>query len=447
LSASSKLPNTGRLARSAVLGVALTRAGLTRLSHKSKALAWTAPNPQPTPEQARQDQDAELGRILFTAVNQLKGTALKVSQLLSMELGLLPQAMRRELSRAQHQVTPLNRAIVLKVMRQELGREPLELFHTFETQAFAAASLGQVHAATLRSGEAVAVKLQYPGIDTTVRSDMSMLRGLFRAFAARSTRLPDSPIVDQLMVEVERKLAEELDYLQEAQSLHWFADHLTLPDLHIPRPVAPLCTRHLLTMQRLEGEHLNQWLDGQPTQQQRDHYGQLLFDTFMHCAFKLKRLQADPHPGNFLFMPGGQLGLLDFGCTRSLSEQFCASMQALWSALNRRPRDNTGIYRSYLSLGLIDQSLSESDFCASLLPALSAMQNWQSAPFAQATCDFAKHPNYPLANAEHQATMVKHLKAVPADLPYFDRAYLGLVHMLTSIGARVYTRGPWLEHS
>jgi predicted unusual protein kinase regulating ubiquinone biosynthesis (AarF/ABC1/UbiB family) len=447
LSPSTKPPNTGRLARGAVVGAAIARAGLTRLSRNTKTLGRPASRPQQTPEQARQEHDAELGRIVFAAVNQLKGTALKASQLLSMELGLLPQAMRQELARAQYQVTPLNRAIVLKVIRQEFGRHPFELFDSFNTQAFAAASLGQVHAATLRGGEALAVKLQYPGIDATVKSDMSMLRALLRAFARGSTRLPEPKIIDQLMREIEEKLAEELDYLHEAQSLLWFANHLTLPYLQIPRPVSQYCSRHVLTMQRLDGAHLDAWLVGQPTQPQRDHYGQLLFDTFMHCVFKLRRVQADPHPGNFLFMPEGQLGLLDFGCTRSLSDGFCLSMRMLWSALIRRPRDSASIYRAYLSLGIIDQSLSESKFCDSLLPALLAVQTWQSVPFVESTYDFAKHPSYPIISAEHQATLVKHLSAVPADLPYFDRAYLGLVHMLTRIGARVHTRSPWLEHS
>ena len=170
----SGLPSTGRLSRGAIAGMAVARAGLAHLGHKAQSLTRDAAQSA----QARTAHEAELGRILFAALNQLKGTALKASQLLSMELGFLPDGMRQELSRAHYQVTPLNRALVVKVMRQEFGQDPHTLFQQFEPQAFAAASLGQVHAATLFTGEAVAVKLQYPGMAASVGSDMRMLRSL-----------------------------------------------------------------------------------------------------------------------------------------------------------------------------------------------------------------------------------------------------------------------------
>ena len=152
----AQLPRTGRLSRGAIVGMAVARAGLTHLGHKAKSMT----RDDATTEQARVAHEAELGRILFAALNQLKGTALKASQLLSMELGFLPEGMRQELARAHYQVTPLNRALVIKVMRQEFGQDPQALFQQFDPIAFAAASLGQVHAAIMTDGLAVAVKLQ-----------------------------------------------------------------------------------------------------------------------------------------------------------------------------------------------------------------------------------------------------------------------------------------------
>lgn len=168
----SELPSTGRLSRSAIAGMAVARAGLAHLGHKAQSLTRDAKQQA----QARTGHEAELGRILFSALNQLKGTALKASQLMSMELGFLPEGMRQELARAHYQVTPLNRALVVKVIRQEFGQDSHVLFQHFEPQAFAAASLGQVHAARLLDGEAVAVKLQYPGMAASIGSDMRMLR-------------------------------------------------------------------------------------------------------------------------------------------------------------------------------------------------------------------------------------------------------------------------------
>jgi predicted unusual protein kinase regulating ubiquinone biosynthesis (AarF/ABC1/UbiB family) len=437
----SESPSTGRLVRSAIVGVAATRAGLAHLSHRAKSLTRS----DDQEEQARREHEVQLGRILFAALNQLKGTALKASQLLSMELGFLPDGIRQELARAHYQVTPLNRALVVKLMRQEFGQDPHILFAQFNAQAFAAASLGQVHAAALSSGEKVAVKLQYPGIAASISSDMRMLRTLLQSLSSTSNSLPKASVIDSVMSDIELKLNEELDYLHEAQALRWFAQHLKLPGLCIAQPFADRTTRQVLTMQRLEGLHLKEWLLTQPSQDQRDRYGQLLFDTFMHCCFGLQRLQADPHPGNYLFMDEGQLGLLDFGCTRALSPSFCSAISAVWSAFLRRPLDVSRIYQCYLSLGLIGVELSEEDFRCELLPALAGIQVWQGLPFSVAIYDFTHHPPYPGPNPASQRQMVKFLKTVPPDLPYFDRAYLGLIQMLKTLGARVRTENFWIQ--
>lgn len=441
----SGLPSTGRLSRGAIAGMAVARAGLAHLGHKAQSL--TRDDAQQV--QARTAHEVELGRILFAALNQLKGTALKASQLLSMELGFLPEGMRQELARAHYQVTPLNRALVIKVLRQEFGpafgHDPQALFQHFEPQAFAAASLGQVHAATLANGEAVAVKLQYPGMAASIGSDMRMLRSLLQTLGGHSDALPKADIIERVMADVELKLAEELDYLHEAHALQWFAQHLTLPGLVIPQPVMHRTTQRVLTMQHLPGQHLNEWLQTQPSQDQRDQYGQLLFDTFMHCSFVLHRLQADPHPGNYLFMPDGRLGLLDFGCTRVLNPDFCDAMAAVWSALLRQPVNTAHLRQAYQALGLIDPALSAHDFCTQLLPALADLQAWQRLPFLVPVYDFALHPPYPGSKPGKQRQAVQFLQSVPPDLPYFDRAYLGLTQLLKTLGARVRTTNPWIQ--
>ena len=437
----AEVPSTGRLSRGATAGMAVARAGLAHLGHKAQSITRDAAQEA----QARTAHEAELGRIFFAALNRLKGTALKASQLMSMELGFLPEGMRQELARAHYQVTPLNRAVVIKVVRQEFGQDPHTLFKHFEPQAFAAASLGQVHAATLATGEAVAVKLQYPGMAASIGSDMRLLRSLLQTLGGRSETLPKASIIDRVLADIELKLAEELDYVHEAQALQWFAQHLTLPGLVIPQPVMDRTTKRMLTMRRLQGQHINEWLLTHPSQEQRDQYGQLLFDTFLHCAFVLQRLQADPHPGNYLFMPDGQLGLLDFGCTRVLDPGFCAALSTVWSALLHSPLDTTCLQQAYQELGLISPTLSPHDFCTQLLPALADMQAWQRLPFTVPVYDFAQYPRYPGSKPEHQRQAVQFLQAVPPDMPYFDRAYLGLTQMLKTLGARVRTTNPWIH--
>ncbi|MBT9495410.1 MAG: AarF/ABC1/UbiB kinase family protein [Paucibacter sp.] len=442
---STDAPRTGRLARGAIAGLAVARAGVAHLSHRAQALARS----EEQAAQARLAHEAKLGRILFAALNQLKGTALKASQLLSLELGFLPEGMRAELAKAHYQVTPLNRALVIKLLRQEFGRGPDELFAQFEPSAFAAASLGQVHGATLVNaegeGEAVAVKLQYPGMAASIGSDMAMLRTLLQTLGRGSDTLPNAAIIERVLADIEAKLAEELDYSQEAEQLRWFGQALAgRPGLVVPQTFAHLSSKRVLTMQRLPGLHLNEWLATGPSQAERDHFGQLLFDTFMFSLFELRRLQADSHPGNYLFMADGRLGLLDFGCTKQIGPMFCEGLASAWSALLRRPCDFKRVQQAYLDLGLIAPNLSAAEFGDALMPALAATQAWQTAPFAVAVYDFGRHPDMPRSDPAQQRQAVRYLQALTPELPYFDRAYLGLVLMLRALGARVRTGNPWI---
>jgi predicted unusual protein kinase regulating ubiquinone biosynthesis (AarF/ABC1/UbiB family) len=461
-SQTTQAPRTGRLRRSAIAGVAVARAGMAHLSHKAQGLARS----DAQQEKALTAHEARLGRILFGALNQLKGTALKASQLLSMELGFLPDGMRAELARAHYQATPLNRALVIKLLRQEFKQSPQELFAQFEPHAFAAASLGQVHAATLHSGEAVAVKLQYPGMAASVRSDMALIRSLLQAVmasakgsgassGARSGGLPSRAIIANVMADIEEKLSEELDYLHEASQLVWFGQQLMGPEklqgVVVPLPVMAFTSPRVLTMQRLHGLHLDEWLRTQPSQARRDHFGQLLFDTFMHCTFALHRLQADPHPGNYLFMDGaradepGQLGLLDFGCTRQMNPDFCAGVASAWSALLCTPSDATRLHQAYLQLGMVSPGLSQHKFQTRLMPALADLQRWQTQPFATDMFDFGQHPPPPRMSPQQRHQTLPLMHAIPPDLPYFDRAYLGLMQLLRALGARVRTTNPWIH--
>ena len=439
---SAHAPRSGRLARGAIAGTAAVQLGMATLARKAQVLTLS----DAAAAQARAAHEAKLGRILFGALNQLKGTALKASQLLSLELGLLPEAMRNELARAHYQVTPLNRALVIKLMRQEFGAAPEDLFACFEPQAFAAASLGQVHAATLHSGEAVAVKLQYPGMAASIGSDMALLRALLQGLGLGSAALPKAEVMGRVMADIELKLAEELDYQHEAEQLLWFGLQLaSLPNLVVPRPVAERSSRRVLTMTRLQGLHLNEWLTTGPSQTERNRYGQMIFDLFLHCVFVLGRLQADPHPGNSLFMPQGRLGLLDFGCTQLLSPAFCAALSAAWNALLRQPCDHTALQQAYLALGLISPELGAHHFRDELLPALRPFLAWQIQPFTKAVFDFGQLPPPPRTRADHQRSAVGHLQAMSPDLPYFDRSYLGLLQTLRTLGARVRTTNPWIH--
>lgn len=432
-------PRTGKLARSAITGVAAARIGMAQLGHRVRS-APTA--------QAQAEHEAALGRILFTALGQLRGTALKVSQLLSMHPQLLPEGVRRELARSHHQAAPLNRALVGRVFRQAFGQEPEALFDHFEPTAFAAASLGQVHRAQLAGHGMVAVKVQYPGMAATIASDMQLLRTALRALAHTDLPLPAQPVVDGVMAEIESTLLREVDYLQEAEQLRWFAEHATQPGVVMAQPILSHTRAQVLTQQYLPGQPLHAWLATRPPQAQRDRAGQHLWDWFMHCMFDLGRVHADPHPGNFLFTPDGTVSVLDFGCTRSLSGAFRKQVAQAWSALllpATDPQRDALALQAYQALGLARADVSPSTYRAEVAPALAEAQAWQIEPFTRPLFDFATKTSPPLTPPADQRVLGRYLQQVPGEMPAFERMWMGLVHLLTHLGAQVRTTNPWVQ--
>jgi predicted unusual protein kinase regulating ubiquinone biosynthesis (AarF/ABC1/UbiB family) len=436
--AEADAPRTGKLARSAITGLAAARIGMAELGHRTRKRS----------AQAQAEHEAALGRILFGALGQLRGSALKVSQLLSMHPGLLPDGVRNELARAHHQAPPLNRALVGRVFRQAFGQEPEALFEHFESTAFAAASLGQVHRAQLAGHGTVAVKVQYPGIAATIASDMQLMRTTLRALAHTDLALPSNTVVDSVMAEIEATLLREVDYLQEAAQLQWFAEHAALPGIAMAQPVLSHTRPQVLTQSYLPGLPLQAWLQTQPSQAQRDQAGQYLWDWFTHCIFVLGRVHADPHPGNFVFAPDGAVGVLDFGCTRELSSAFRAQVARAWTALllpATHPQREAQVLQAYKALGLARPELSLEHYATRLAPALAEMQAWQIEPLTQAVFDFGRKTPPPITSAQHRQVLGEHLWQVPAEMPVFERTWMGLMHLLAGLGARVRTRHAFLE--
>lgn len=432
-------PPTGKLARSGVAGLALAQAGVARIGRQARKMTLGAD----AQAAAQEKFEADLGRIMFRALNQLKGTALKVSQLLSAHADFLPLAVRTELAKGNYQVTPLNRALVQKVFRSEFGQPPEKLFATFDPTACAAASLGQVHYATLEDGTNVAVKVQYPGIGSSINSDLRMLRAMLETLGPGTGLMPPAAVIDQMMTEVAHKLGEELDYGHEAAQLAWFRERVTLAAVVIPKAYPQQSSRRVLTMQCLDGLHLDRWLATNPDQAKRDRAGQLLLDWFFHSLFELGRVHADPHPGNFLFLPDGRLGVLDFGCTQTISPGFMDILARAWNAL-LHGGSSRDIRLAYVELGVISEALSQEQFDSELLPAMTPIVNWQLEPFRASPFDFATRSAAPVPDRQSAATLASFSAGMHSDLPYFDRAYAGIMHMLTAMGANVATTNQWI---
>lgn len=255
---------------------------------------------------------------IYNGLKELKGSALKVAQMLSMEKNLLPQAYVEQFGLAQFSVPPLSSALVKKTIRKYLGADPEVVFDTFVTQSENAASIGQVHRAS-KEGKKLAVKIQYPGVANSISSDLALIKPI----ALKMFNLKGKDTA-KYFKEVEDKLLEETDYLQELVNSEYVSNAAKkIPNLKFPKYYKKWTTSKTLTMDWMEGVHLSEYVAQEDQGHDvRNRLGQTLWDFYMFQIHGLKKVQADPHPGNFMVDQERNLIAIDFGCMKSIPEDF-----------------------------------------------------------------------------------------------------------------------------
>jgi aarF domain-containing kinase len=276
----------------------------------------------------RRVHEANAARIV-DAMSSMKGAFMKLGQMLSQQAHSLPEAYVRRLGELQWEAPPMHGTLMRLQFRNEMGKNPEDVFAEFEREPFAAASLGQVHRARLRSGEDVAVKVQYPGIDRSIESDFANFKTLLSTIRLSREQFAE---VWQAVEEVRTHFHREVDYLQEAGTLEEFRRLFReREDVVIPRVHRELSAKRVLTMERLDGLHLRAFLKTKPAVEERDRLGERLLDLFLRQALDLGLLHADPHPGNYLFLKDGRIGLLDFGCSKRFERSFVEEHRKLFA--------------------------------------------------------------------------------------------------------------------
>lgn len=248
---------------------------------------------------------------LLDSMGYLRGAVMKVGQTLAQFPDIVPDQLVETLESLHFEAPPMHFSLLREMVVNELGDEPENLFAEFDEVAFAAASLGQVHRARLKTGEEVAVKIQYPGIGRTIRTDFRNLAPLL--LPSRLTR--DWENLKQQFEFLRRGIEQESDYQQEARNLErarrvFFEED----DIVVPRVFSDLSTSRVLTMERLAGVHLEDFLAASPEQERRNEFARKLVRAGCRIMYRARMLNVDHHPGNFLFLPDGRLGLIDFGC-------------------------------------------------------------------------------------------------------------------------------------
>ena len=288
---------------------------------------------------------------LKTILGGLKGPLMKVAQILSTIPDALPPEYAKELAELQANAPPMSYAFVRRRMAGELGPDWQSRFKAFGKESAAAASLGQVHRATLLDGTEVACKLQYPDMASTVSADLRQLRLAMNLYQ----RMDDAIQGEDIYAEISERLREELDYLREAAQMRLYGimlrDH---PDITIPAPVAEYCTPRLLTMSWLDGTPLQALLDREPPLEVRNRIAQSLFHAWYVPFYQFGVIHGDPHLGNYQVRPDHGLNLLDFGAIRVFPPTFVRGVIDLYEAI--RDGDDDKARFAYEGWGFADLS-------------------------------------------------------------------------------------------
>jgi predicted unusual protein kinase regulating ubiquinone biosynthesis (AarF/ABC1/UbiB family) len=368
-----KLP-TGRLARTARVGGLVTGQGLRWAGMRTA-------NRVRTPERAasaESERTAALVQQLVDQLGQMRGAAMKVGQMISMvDLDGLPEEERDDLQRRlaalRDDVPPVRFADLEKLMRKEFGGPVGSVFREFDKQAFAAASIGQVHRATTLGGDEVAVKIQYPGVAEAVETDLrnaTLLLPLVK-------RLAPGLDAKALASEMRERISEELDYELEAQNQRGIGRLMHgHPFVLVPRVHTDLSTRRVLVSEYVEGEGFE--AVRQADEAQRDRYGEIVFRLHFGLLYRDRIGLGDPHPGNYLLTPDGRVCFLDFGLVRYVTRDRVAAERAI--ALAVRDGDGEAVKAALLAGGYLPRGGADAVDADFALGMMRMATKWYAVP-------------------------------------------------------------------
>ena len=387
------------------------------------------------PEQAKENFDQNNAEDIYDGLKSLKGSALKVAQMLSMEKNLLPSAYVDKFSLAQFSVPPLSGPLVRKTFKQYLGNYPEDIFETFTAESVNAASIGQVHKAT-NKGKKLAVKIQYPGVANSISSDLTLVKPV--ATRLFNLRGKDS---EKYFKEVEGKLLEETDYTLELEQSKEITEACSMiPNLKFPNYYPEFSCDKILTMDWMEGIHLSEYTAQQNDPEQMKLVGQTLWDFYMYQMHVLKRVHADPHPGNFLVDASGALVAIDFGCIKEVPEDFYVPYFELAQKEAMEDRDFFIDKITTLEILRPDDSEEDSAYITDLFHELLGVLTF---PFHNETFDFSDESFWSkVAQMSERLSQDEQIRKLNGNrgsrhFLYINRTFFGLYNLLHDLKADI----------
>ena len=267
---------------------------------------------------------------LRAALGGLKGPLMKVAQILATIPDALPKEYVNELSHLQADAPSMGWLFVKRRMKAELGENWLTHFKDFSKSASAAASLGQVHFAEDNQGQKLACKLQYPDMGSAVQADLKQLKLIFSLYEKYDSAISTKSIHEELS----DRLKEELDYSHEIQNMNLYRHMLSdYNEITLPKPIDSLSTNRLLTMTRIDGMKIMQFISENSGIEIRNQVAMNMFKAWYVPFYKFGVIHGDPHLGNYSIRPDGGINLMDFGCIRIFRPDFVTGVIELYKAL------------------------------------------------------------------------------------------------------------------
>jgi len=421
-----KIP-TGKIERTGSLLKAGAKVGVNYLKYYGNKITkdeW----------EARKILNEDNAADIYDSLKELKGSALKVAQMLSMEKNILPVEYVEKFSLSQFSVPPLSGALVKKTFRKYFGKNPEAIFDEFSQESVNAASIGQVHQAK-KGNKNLAVKIQYPGVRESISSDLNMVKPI--AMKMFNIKKEGS---ESYFQEVEDKLFEETDYNLELKRSQLFAAACShLPNVQFPNYYPEYSCEKIITMDWMSGIHFSEFTKKQNTPEDLNKIGQTLWDFYMYQMHILKKVHADPHPGNFLVSDDKQLSVIDFGCIKEIPEDFYVPYFELAKEENLK---NPEIFREKLfALEILraEDTPKEKEFFAKLFYELLELF---TRPFNQEVFDFSDEGFFQeIADLGQRYSKISDMKGMNTNrgsrhFIYLNRTFFGLYNMMHDLRAK-----------
>ncbi|MFQ6602429.1 ABC1 kinase family protein [Flavobacterium sp. C3NV] len=418
---------TSKIERASKLVQTGAKIGVNYVKHYAEKMV----NPDLTRDKLNENNAEDI----YDGLKSLKGSALKVAQMLSMDKNFLPQAYVEKFSLSQFSVPPLSAPLVLKTFKNNFGKTPYEIFDEFNANSVNAASIGQVHLA-VKDGKKLAVKIQYPGVANSISSDLALVKPI--AIRMFNLQGKDS---DKYFKEVEDKLIEETNYLLELKQSEEVVEACNkIENLLFPRYYPEFSSEKIITMDWMTGIHLSEFTAINTDKEVGDKLGQALWDFYMYQIHVLRKVHADPHPGNFLVDDQNRLIALDFGCMKIIPEEFYVPYFEL---INKNVITDKALFNQKLfELEILrpDDTPAEIEYFTEMFHDLLSLF---TKPFQNETFDFADETFFDsIAKLGERFSNDTNLKKMNGNrgskhFIYMNRTFFGLYNLMFDLKAKI----------